>query len=197
MFLKNSLAMARYKKDLLDKLEGSLFNTREVKLTAAEESLKTRIEDIFAVWLEKPYLTDDKIRRYIKDKFQYDINKANRELYLVKYLLGNVRNAAKEWQRYTVIEMAKRAYSMALIREDINAMVAAANLLIKCCKLDRDEDETPPYEKVFVPEWEITTDVSVLGLGPIPDLEKKKAALRKKYGSEIQEAVIISNGKSD
>jgi len=67
-------------------------------------------------------------------------------------------------------------------------MNAAARTYAQYNRLDKEEPETPPYDQIIPPDWDFTTDVSVLGLKPIPNVQEYKQKMRAKYiGKEAQE----------
>ncbi|MDR2126624.1 MAG: hypothetical protein LBP63_07330, partial [Prevotellaceae bacterium] len=71
-------------------------------------------------------------------------------------LLGNVRNAGKEWHRHRVNSLLEKAAQMA-IEGDVKEATALAKIamaLIKNNKLDMDEGEELPYDEIVPPAFE-------------------------------------------
>jgi hypothetical protein len=156
-----------------------------------------RAREGFTYWLEKPELTDSKVVDFLMSEFGVTKTTAYNDLFGIKKLLGNVRNAAKEWNRYTVVEMCKKAYKVAEAQDDAKGMAMAADKIGKYTKCDQNENEEIPWERIAVPNFEPVPDITVLAdmdkrLTPIEEEHRQK--LRAKYkGLEAtaEEAEII------
>lgn len=185
--------MGKYNADKVRKIEKALFSSKKITLTPAEQELKTKIETVFTRWLSDPSKTDNEMKLWIQNQLQLDKQEAYRLMYFTKMLMGNVQVPAKQWHRYQVIQMLLEAYNKARDKNDLGNMIAAADKIGKYTKLDKDEDEDLGFDKIFVPEFEMTTDASAAGFKPIS--EETKAKLRKKYlgdMDDLEEAEVIS-----
>ncbi len=161
------------------------FNLTELKL-------KKIYSGIFTYWIDRPTLSDKKIFNFIVNEYGFSRQTAYKYLNAVKILLGNVRNANKQWQRFKVIAMLDRAYEVAERRNDAKAMILAADRLGKYTQLDKEDTLKIPYDEIVPQNWIISDDVTILGLEPIEDLHAKQKELRIKYGSTaIEEATLI------
>jgi hypothetical protein len=177
---------------LFEKLQMHLFNDEndlppERIFTKQELVIRERYMNVFTFWLDKPTLSDKKIIQYMitnlgisKRQAYYDVDK-------IKVLLGNVRNATKEWQRYKLISMLDRAYELAEVKKMPIAMIMAADKLGKYTNLDKEDALHIPYDEIVPQSFEPTGDVSVLGIQPIPDLKERQRQMREKYGSTMIE----------
>lgn len=177
-----------------DKLQMSFFNSEAVaKLTPKDLEIRKRYQNMFVIWLDNPWWSDKEMVRYLRDNFNLSRSQAYEDISKVKLILGNVQNAAKEWQRYSVIEMLKKAYAQAEAAGDYKAMVMASDKLGKYTKLDKDEAEALPWDQLIPPQLIPTSDVSVLGITREKDFEKKVERLKKKYYQEnnIEEADVV------
>jgi len=181
-----------------DKIQMYLFEEeknipKHHKLTTKEEKLRKIYSAVFTYWLDKPTLSDKKVCNYIVDEFGISKHYSFKYLYAVKVLLGNVHNANKQWQRYKVIAMLDRAYEIAERRQDAKAIILAADRLGKYTQLDKEDTLKIPYDEIVPQNWEISDDVTILGLNPIEDLEAKQKEMRIKYGSTaIEDAQILN-----
>lgn len=176
-----------------DKLQKSLFEDG-VRLTEKDAEIRRRYQTVFVVWLENPTWSDKDIVKFMRQNLGTGKSQSYEDLQKIKLMLGNVRNAAKEWQRYRVVEMCMESYKMAKHRGDIKAMVMAADKLGKYTKLDKDELEVPPWDKMIPPQFEPTSDVSVLGITRTPEFKKRVEKLKRKYmgeNIEIEDADVI------
>lgn len=164
--------------------------------TEKELEIKNRYSAIFSFWLDKPTVSDRKLTTYITTELGVGKSQAWRDIQQVKILLGNVRNATKQWQRFKVIAMLDKAYEIAEAKKDAKSIILAASTLGKFTQLDKEDLQVIPYDEIVPQNWEITDDVSVLGLVPIEDLEQKQRKMREKYGATlIEEADIIDESK--
>jgi len=162
------------------------------KFTSQELKIKARYANVFAFWIDKPALSEKKIINYMITELGLKKTQAYHDLHQVKILLGNVRNATKEWQRYKVISMIDRAYEIAEAKLNAKDILMAADKLGKYTQLDKEDIQRLPYDEIVPQNWEITGDVKVMGLEPIENLENKQKKMREKYGGMlIEEAEII------
>ena len=165
------------------------------EFTATELVKKERYANVFAYWIDKPTLSDKKVVQYMTSTFNIKRSQAYRDLHQIKILLGNVRNAAKEWQRYKLIAMIDKAYEIAERKHDVKGMVMAANTLGKYTQLDKEEKTKLPFDEIIPPSWEITGDVTVLGVKKIENLKERQSKMREKYGGTLIEEAEVINEK--
>lgn len=179
--------MPNYNADILDKLENNLFSEHEIPLTDNEKELKLIIERVFTKWLNDPFKTDVDMRAFLKREYDFDNQKCYRIMWMVKSLLGNVKNAAKEWQKYKILKALEDVYMRAKNQGNLIAEIAALEKMGKFCKLDKDDDEQMGFDKVFVQNWRFVTNIQVIGLPPIKDLDQLKQKMREKYLDNVQD----------
>lgn len=176
----------------LDKVSNYLFSsdTDSEIFNKSELEMLHRYRDAYTVWLESPEKTDRDIVEYLIQQYNISKTTAYRDMGNIKVLLGNVNNAGKEFFRHTANNMIKEGYQTAIEAESkldlqrAEVMIKAAMVMGKVNKLDKEDKEQMPWEEIIPQPWEATTDVTVLKLKPIPDLEKKKEQLRKELGSK-------------
>lgn len=176
----------------VEKIELQLFapeGANKIKLTESENLIKERYKAVFVHWCAHFEMKDSQIVSYIMDTFTISKTQAYRDLPNIKYLLGNVRNASKEWFRHMVVEMSKEAYQGAKVKKNWMAMIMAADKIGKYTKLDKDEAEKMPWNEIVPPDFEPSTDVRILSESLYnPNIEARRAKLRAKYsGDTIQE----------
>ena len=177
-----------------DKIQKYLFEDKELAeqhLNPHEMEIKRRWASVYAFWIDKPEASDRELVRFMKVEFGIEKSQAYRDLPKIKLLLGNVKAAGKEYYRLMVVEMCKKAYSIALAKGDAKAMALAADKIGKYTKLDKDELEALPWEQLFPPNFEPSNDVSVLGITLDADFEAKRERLRRKYMDNVEEAVVL------
>jgi len=172
------------KEPLVEKLLAVLYKTPDevdIKFTENELVLKRIYEDIFCKWLDKPSLMDKDLIKYLETKYNRSKIQSYRDVAIIKSVLGNVRNASKEWHRYTLIENIKEDRKKAKKAGDIKAMIYADNIYGKYTKLDKDEEGDIPWDQIIPPSFEPSSDVTILGLEKIENLSELRNKLSKKY----------------
>lgn len=185
--------MPKKEERTIDKIAKSLYtDIDEIKnLTPKEFEIRNRLVKIFTIWHDKPSLTDSQMIQAIRN-FKDDNGKhieerqAYRDLHNVKILLGNVQNASKEWHRYTVIEVAKRAIQIAEAKKDPIAMIMGADKIGKYTKCDQREDDAAPWEDIIPPSLDTTNDIRVLDPKLYDkDIDEKRRKLRAKFSGDV------------
>jgi len=179
------------KKDitLADKIWITLYKKPDevdITFTPGELEIKKMYEDVFAKWLDDPLIQDKDMLFYLENDHHRSRSQAYRDIVNIKSVLGNVKNATKEWHRFTVIETLKDAIKRAKAKKDYYGMIMAADKLGKYTKLDKEEAEEIPWHEIIPPEFEPTDDVTVLGLEKIPNLSERRKKLERKYLSHVK-----------
>lgn len=200
--------MSENKETLLDRLNKHLFDDESdlpVRFDKDEQEMVLRYRDAYVHWLATPQSSDRDMIEYIMDHFDISEATAYRDLAKVKLLLGNVKSASKEFHRHTANHMIREGYKEALNAKKLlqvkkaMAMIRAGEALVKVNKLDKDESENIPWDDIIPLSLEPSTDVSVIGRKPIPNLKEVQLKLRKKYGliEDVDYAEITEkeNGK--
>lgn len=185
--------MQRNKDSLLEKINDHLFSSEtdtRLVFDKDEQDIVLRYRAAFTKWLDEPMMKDKDMIHYLKTTFEISETQAYKDISRIKFLLGNVAVANKEFQRHRATEMILEGYDLAsnavsgLEVKQAMAMIRAAEALVKVHKLDKDEMERIPWEDIIPLELEPTTDISVIGRKRIDNLEELQQKLRKKYGSE-------------
>lgn len=188
--------MQKQTDSFLEKCNKYLFDDRSdlpVHFDADEQNMVIRYRDAYVHWIDKPHKSDRDMIEYIMEQHQVKDSQAYRDLVRIKILIGNVKSASKEFQRHTANYMIREGYKIAIDAQSLlevkqaEAMIRAGQALVKINKLDKDEAENIPWDDIIPLDLEPSTDVSVIGRKPIPDLEAVQARLRKKYSTQIED----------
>jgi len=168
------------------------------KLLPTEIVIKERYKNVFTWWLDKPMVSEKKVIDYMVKELGISKSQAYRDMPNIKLLLGNVRNAAKEWQRFKVISIIDRATELAEEKKSAKDLINAAAVLGKYTQLDKEETLKIPWDEVIPQPFEITGDVTVLNIEPITNLKEVQRKLREKYGGgavidDVEEAEEVTN----
>lgn len=160
----------------------------EDTLSKDEKKMLMRYRALFTLSLERPSIADVELRDLLMNEFEISNTQAYRDISNVRILLGNVKNAGKEWIRYLVNETLKKAIEDAkgMGKSGIKLMILASDKLGKYNRLDKEDSVEIPWDDIVPQSIEPTTDPTVLG---IKALENKEEAIRKmyeKYRDEIE-----------
>lgn len=175
-----------------DKVQKYLFSEKSLSknyLNEDEMAVLDRYAQTFTYWYNNPAMTDRQIQNYIVRNFGVTTKTAIMDVPYIKALLGNVKMANKDYHRYIVVEMCKEAYQLAKNRNppDVKGMVMAANSLGKYTRIDQDDIDNIPWDKILPPNFEPTDNLSVLELSTDPDFEQRMRKLKTKYMREIED----------
>lgn len=171
----------------LDRFRNVLFkDAKESDLTKREYQQLIRYRDAFTQSLDNPLMRDTELRDYLMSNYNISESQAYRDLANMRILLGNVRNAAKEWIRYMVIEGLKKQYNKADTANKTKEAIMALDKLGKYNRLDKDDVDELPFDKVIPVDWETTTDISVLGVKPLENKEEEIKRIFLKYADDIE-----------
>lgn len=169
-----------------------------VAFTESQLETKRMYEDVFAKLITDPDLENKEITNYIQNQYGKSLSQAYRDFNEIQRVLGNVKNAAKEWDLYTAKKMFKEAYALAKKKGKIKEMIMAADKLAKYTKLDQETPDVTDYEKIIPPSWEPSADPALLNIPNLPqsakELSEYKRKLRQKYlRQNIADAEIVDD----
>jgi hypothetical protein len=178
-------------RDTLEKYRKFLFDNPKKNEKLAKDDLEKlkRIRGGFTHWTEFPMKSDAQIRDFLIEQFGTSRTRAYEDISIIKTLLGNVKNAGKEWHRYRMIVMVEETYQKAKDKNDLDAMAKAIAVYGKYTQLHIPESQQIPYDDIVPQPFEPSSDPSSLGLLPDPNIEEKIAKLKKKYQDEIDKNV--------
>ena len=127
---------------------------------------------------DKEFVDEDISRYGISKTLAYD------DLKIIKSVLPNITQASRDYHRWKYNEMILETYQMAKKRKDTKTMERAATSYAKFNNVNVEDEQSVPYDMIVVQPFTATDDPSVLGIKPIPNIEKKIAALIDKYRAE-------------
>ncbi len=168
-----------------------------VQFTSKELEIRERYKNIFTYWMSKPTLSDRQIVSYMRSELGMSESSCYRDINKVKILLGNVRNAEKEWQRYKLIAMIDKAFAIAEANNNSKDMILAADKLGKYTQLDKEDPQRIPWDEIVPWEIEPSGDVSVLGIEPIKNLRDVQKKMREKYNAPLIEETAFEDVKDE
>ena len=193
----------------MEKMHRHMFASSDevpVVFSKDEQNIVIRFRGTFTKWISEPHLRDIQIIKFLVNEYSISEPQAYRDLPRIKVLVGNVRNASKEFQRYRASEMILKGYQVAADATSATevkqamAMIRAGEALVKVHALDKNEMDYIQFEDIVPLELEPSTDISVIGRKPVANLEELKAKLRRKYGVDQVEDIEytdMGNGREE
>jgi hypothetical protein len=183
--------MPNIKNGPIDKIKRNLFlATEDIKehFTSAEHQRRKRIQLCITKKLDNPIITDKEIIDYMFGGCDgtcknISSSQAYRDLLVVNQITGNIRLAAKDYERYMVVETAKA--EIAKFRgKDGKAVAALLKVIIMARGLDKEDNEIV-FDKLIPPNFEPTPDASILGdqFRRIQDPDRRREQLRAIFNS--------------
>lgn len=143
-----------------------------------------RVREMYNWFIANPDGTD---REFVNELVQrHDVSKvtAYSDLAVVKALLPLLAAASRDFHRWRFNEMIMNTYKMAQKRKDTKTMERAAASYAKYNRVDLEDEQVMPYEMIVVQPFTATSDPSVLGIKPIPNIQRKISDMIKKYRAE-------------
>lgn len=175
--------------------------TKEEELRQAYPQLLVdkvlRVRDMYNWCIANP---DAKDRQFVEQELsRYDISKvvAYSDLAIVKTLLPTLATASRDFHRWRYNEMILETYQMAKKRKDTKTMEKAASSYAKYNRIDLEDEQAVPYEMIVVQPFTATSDPTVLGIKPIPNINDKIKAMLNKYRAETIDIEDITYEEAD
>ena len=106
------------------------------------------------------------------------------DLKIIKSVLPNITQASRDYHRWKYNEMILETYQMAKKRKDTKTMERAATSYAKFNNVNVEDEQSLPYDMIVVQPFTATDDPSVLGIKPIPNIEKVISDMIEKYRAE-------------
>jgi len=172
-------------------------------LLPAERQQLKRYRSAFSQSLENPSIPDVVLRDFLMTEFNISSTQAYIDIQNVRILLGNVRNAGKEWVRYLVNETLKDVIEKAKTagNKKLMELILAADKLGKYNRLDKEDAQELPWEDILPQTIEPTSDPTVLGGKVLKNKEEEIRKMYIKYKGEIEiedtDYEVIENDKRD
>ena len=135
---------------------------------------------------------DECLSRYgVSKTLAYD------DLRIIKSVLPHITQASRDYHRWKYNEMILETYQVAKKRKDTKTMERAATSYAKFNNVNVEDEQSVPYDLIVVQPFTATQDPSVLGIKPIPNIEKKISDLIAKYRAESMDIDDIEYEEPD
>lgn len=156
-----------------------------------------RLREMYAWFVATPDIKDRQIVMQTLDRFGISRAEAYADLAIVKMLLPLLSSASRDFHRYRANEMLLETYRMAKARKDTKTMERAASSYAKYNRVDLEDEQALPYDKIVVQPFTATSDPTVLGIKPIPNLQQKIDKMLAKYRAETIDIEDIEYEEAD
>lgn len=143
-----------------------------------------RIREMHNWFVSNPQASD---KEYVKEVItRHGISKttAYSDLQILKIMLPALSSAARDFHRWRANEMLLHTFEMAEKRKDTRTMERTVATYIRLNNADKEEEMKIDWAKVKVQPFTATDDPTVLGIKPIPNIQKKIDETLKKYRAE-------------
>ena len=156
-----------------------------------------RLRDMYSWFVANPDCKDRQFITQEKDRFGISTTQAYADLAIVKMLLPLLSSASRDFHRYRANEMLLETYRMAKARKDTKTMERAAASYAKYNRVDLEDEQALPYDMIVVQPFTATSDPTVLGIRPIPNLQQKIDKMLAKYRAETLDIEDVDCEEAD
>lgn len=156
-----------------------------------------RVREMYNWFISNPDGTD---REFVAELLQrHSVSKvtAYSDLAIVKSLLPMLASASRDFHRWRFNEMIINTYKMAEKRKDTKTMERAAASYAKYNRVDLEDEQVVPFEMIVVQPFVATSDPSVLGIKPIPNIQQKISDMIAKYRTETLDIEDVEFEEAD
>lgn len=178
---------------ILDAAHTHLFADRDKMVAAGlpEATIRhlERLRDIYNYWVTYPNKRDRDIVDELRKRYGVGDTVAREDLRLIKVILGDLHRTTKDYHRYRFLEMISAAFDKAQEKNNVMAMVAAADKYAKYMQLDKEDERASILDKVVPIVLSFTDDPEVIGIKRLPNFREKIKKMKEKYWTEATEEV--------
>ena len=181
-----------------ERIERALFKDKDEAtplLSPREVEIKKRMMLCVSKKMEEPLIPDTELVNFLLhgcggNTEPVSQSQAYRDIGMINRLVGNIQLAAKAWYRYMIVEGGKKAFNMAMDKEDAKGAAAALDKIGKYTRSDK-EDEKFDYSQLVPPSFEPSDDVTLLeGLEPIENLEEERIRMRSMFKGMLNKKAV-------
>lgn len=156
-----------------------------------------RIRDMYNWFLNNPSGRDRQFVAQFAAKYKVAESKIYADLALVKQLMPMLTPASREFWRTRVSDMLLETYNMAKSRKDTKAMAMAAKELGKVNRVEMDDEKEFPFDLIVLQPFTPSSDPTLVGVKPIPNVEEVRARLKKTLIADIPDIEDVEYEAAD
>ena len=183
-----------------DIVQVDLFTSEEVlreKYPAVSVERVLRLRAMYNWFISNPESKDKEFVDECLSRYGVSKTLAYDDLRIIKSVLPHITQASRDYHRWKYNEMILETYQMAKKRKDTKTMERAATSYAKFNNVNVEDEQSVPYDLIVVQPFTATQDPSVLGIKPIPNIEKKISDLIAKYRAESMDIDDIEYEEPD
>ena len=151
---------------------------------AASVERVLRLRELYNWVISNPDCKDKEFVDVAIGRFGISKTLAYDDLKIIKSVLPNITQASRDYHRWKYNEMILETYQMAKKRKDTKTMERAATSYAKFNNVNVEDEQSVPYDMIVVQPFTATDDPTVLGIKPIPNIEKVISDMIEKYRAE-------------
>lgn len=156
-----------------------------------------RLRDMYNYWLSNPSMKDRQLRDQIMSRYGVSQSTAYADISIIHQLVPLFSNNSRDYHRARANEMLTETYAMAKARKDTKTMERVIATYSKVNNLDKPDEFSPQYDLIPIQPWCATTDPSVLGIEPIPDVYNYIGKLVKELTRDNRDIVDVEFEEAD
>ena len=143
-----------------------------------------RLRQMYNWFISNPESKDKEFVDEAISRFSVSKTLAYDDLKIIKSVLPHITEASRDYHRWMYNEMILETYQMAKKRKDTKTMERAATSYAKFNNVNVEDEQSVPYDMIVVQPFTATDDPTVLGIKPIPNIEKVISDMIEKYRAE-------------
>lgn len=156
-----------------------------------------RIRDMYNYWLSNPSMKDRQLRDTLMSRYGVSQSSAYSDISLIHQLVPLLSRKSREFHRARANEMFLETYTMAKARKDTKTMERVIASYCKYNDVAREEDGGLPYDEIAIQPFCASTDVTLLGVKPIPDIYNHIARLTKDLSRDFPDIMDVEAEDAD
>ena len=164
---------------------------------AASVERVLRLRELYNWVISNPDCKDKEFVDVAIGRFGISKTLAYDDLKIIKSVLPNITQASRDYHRWKYNEMILETYQMAKKRKDTKTMERAATSYAKFNNVNVEDEQSVPYDMIVVQPFTATDDPTVLGIKPIPNIEKVISDMIEKYRAESLDIDDIEYEEAD
>lgn len=148
-----------------------------------------RIRDVYNKWLATPSYKDGDIVALLIQTYDVSRSTAYADVKIIKTLLGDMNRSTRDYHRWQFNEQIREAMELARNKGDLKSLVQALDKYAKYNKLDQEDVREIPWDEIIPQPFTPTSDPTVIGIKPIPNIQERIAEKKRQYWNEDMEDV--------
>ena len=125
-----------------ENLFASVDEMRERNIPEVIQQRLLRLRDMYNYWLQYPRIREQEIVLELQKRYQIQKSAAYEDIRIIKYLLGDLNKATKDYHRYRFIQRNEESYEMAKRMKDAGGWPPVTTTTPNTCSSTRKMPRT-------------------------------------------------------